>query len=482
MWPRVVVRWSDEKDLLVSGMLAGGSELARTPAIIDVPLGKGHVVLFGNNPMWRHETHGSFMLLLNTALHFDHLHSGRNEPASDKRVVRQYTIQQFLATTSVSGPSFSSDGSRVLFTSDDSGIPNAYAVPFEGGKASALTRSTSDSTYAVSFFPKDDRILYTRDRRGDENNHLYVLEPTGETDLTSGTKLKAVFAGWSRDDSSFNVRTNERDARFFDVYRYESMNLDRKLIYTDTVGYSVAAVSGDGRWIALDKPTTTANADIYVWDMMGRVMTHLTPHKTPTQFSTSGFDPDSKWLYYLTNAGGEFTRVRRYELASGKHEDVESADWDIAFTRFSRRGRYRVSGINEDGRTVVRVYDSTTGRLVPMPKLPEGDVTSVVFSRDEERMVVTLNGDRSPANLYASQVGSAVAAQLTDSLSKEISPEDLVESRVVRFKSSDGLSIPSIFYKPHQASPENKVPALVWVHGGPGGKRARATAPSFSFW
>ena len=199
-------------------------------------------------------------------------------------------------------------------------------------------------------------------------------------------------------------------------------------------------------------------------------MTHLTPHKTPTQYRASEFDPDSKWLYYLTNAGGEFTRVRRYELATGKHEDVESADWDIAFTRFSRNGRYRVSAVNEDGRTVVRVHDSKTGRLVPMPKLPEGDVTSVVFSRDEERMVVTLNGDRSPTNLYASRVGSAEATRLTDSLSKEIDPEDLVESRVVRFKSSDGLSIPSIFYKPHQASPENKVPALVWVHGGPGGQ------------
>ena len=135
MWPRVVLRWSDEKDLWVSGMLAGGSELAGTPAVIDVPLGKGHVVLFGNNPMWRHETHGSFMLLLNTALHYDHLQSGRNEPAIGKHIVRQYTIEQFLATTTVSGPSFSPDGSRVLFTSDASGIPNAYTVPFEGGTA-----------------------------------------------------------------------------------------------------------------------------------------------------------------------------------------------------------------------------------------------------------------------------------------------------------------------------------------------------------
>jgi dipeptidyl aminopeptidase/acylaminoacyl peptidase len=470
MWPRVILRWSDEKDLWVSGMLAGASELAGTPAVIDVPLGKGHIVLFGNNPMWRHETHGSFMLLLNTALHFDHLQSGRNEPVSDKRIVRQYTIEQFLATTALSGPSFSPDGSRVLFTSDASGIPNAYTVPFEGGTASPLTRSTTDSTFAVSYFPADERILYTHDQGGNENNHLYVLGPKGQTDLTPGAKLKAVFSGWSRDDASMSVLTNERDPRFFDVYRYDAATLKRSLIFKDTAGYQVAAVSGDGRWIALGKPVTTADSDIYVWDTRESRITHLTPHKTPTQFSAAAFDPDSNWLYYLTSAGGEFSHVRRYEPATGKHEDVESADWDILSTRFSRNGRYRVSTVNEDGRTVVRIHDSKSGRLVSMPKLPEGDVTSVIFSRDEQRMVVTLSGDRSPANLYSSRVDSAVATRLTDSLSKEINPDDLVESQVVRFKASDGLTIPSIFFKPHQASPENKVPALIWVHGGPGGQ------------
>jgi hypothetical protein len=85
MWPRVVVRWATEQNLFVSGMLAGGSELAESPAIIDVPVGKGHVVLFGSNPMWRHQTQGAFMLLLNAALHFDHLHVGRAEPRASER-------------------------------------------------------------------------------------------------------------------------------------------------------------------------------------------------------------------------------------------------------------------------------------------------------------------------------------------------------------------------------------------------------------
>ncbi len=77
MRPRVVLRFAEEKDLLVSGMLAGGSELAGKPAVLDVPVGKGHVVMFANNPMWRHETHGSFSLLFNSALNYDHLNVGR---------------------------------------------------------------------------------------------------------------------------------------------------------------------------------------------------------------------------------------------------------------------------------------------------------------------------------------------------------------------------------------------------------------------
>jgi hypothetical protein len=80
MRPRVVLRFADEKNLLVSGMLAGGSELAGKPAVLDVPVGKGHVVMFANNPMWRHETHGSFSLLFNAALNFDHLSVGRAAP------------------------------------------------------------------------------------------------------------------------------------------------------------------------------------------------------------------------------------------------------------------------------------------------------------------------------------------------------------------------------------------------------------------
>jgi hypothetical protein len=76
--PRVVVRFTrDEKNLLISGGLSGGSELAGTPAVVDCSLGDGHVVMFSINPMWRHQTHGSFFLVFNAMLHYDHLDAGK---------------------------------------------------------------------------------------------------------------------------------------------------------------------------------------------------------------------------------------------------------------------------------------------------------------------------------------------------------------------------------------------------------------------
>jgi hypothetical protein len=76
--PRIVIRFTrDEKKLLISGGLSGGSELAGAPAVVDCKLGDGHVVIFSINPMWRHQTHGSYSLVLNAMMHHDHLDAGK---------------------------------------------------------------------------------------------------------------------------------------------------------------------------------------------------------------------------------------------------------------------------------------------------------------------------------------------------------------------------------------------------------------------
>ncbi len=75
--PRVVLRFADQRDLLVSGLLQGGGSIAQRPVVVDVPLGQGHAVLFANNPVWRGSTVGSYFLVFNAILNFDNLNAGR---------------------------------------------------------------------------------------------------------------------------------------------------------------------------------------------------------------------------------------------------------------------------------------------------------------------------------------------------------------------------------------------------------------------
>lgn len=75
--PRVVLRYGDARDLLVSGLLDGGGDIAQHAAVIDVPLDKGHVVLFSPNPVWRGETQGSYALVFNAIVNWEHLGAGR---------------------------------------------------------------------------------------------------------------------------------------------------------------------------------------------------------------------------------------------------------------------------------------------------------------------------------------------------------------------------------------------------------------------
>ncbi|HTL95945.1 MAG TPA: M14 family zinc carboxypeptidase [Gemmatimonadaceae bacterium] len=75
--PRVILRYADQSHLLVSGLLDGGRDIADRAVVIDAPSGKGHVVLFANNPVYRGETIGSYTLVFNAIMNWDDLNAGR---------------------------------------------------------------------------------------------------------------------------------------------------------------------------------------------------------------------------------------------------------------------------------------------------------------------------------------------------------------------------------------------------------------------
>jgi len=392
---------------------------------------------------------------------------------------KQYTIQQFLDVKNIFSAGFSPDESKVLLGSNETGIFNAYELNLQTLEKKQLTSSTVESIFPAGYFPNDDRTVFTSDKGGNEIDHIFVRNPDGSAmDIISDSTAKANFYGWSHDKKLMYYASNSRDKNFFDLYRVDISGSQKEgnvypsaMVYQNKEGLDPTAISRDNRYIALVKTITTNNSDMFLLDTQTGETKLLSQHEGNAQYNPQYFSADGKQLIYTTDEGSEFTYLMSYDLASGEKKKIEEAPWDILYSYISRNGKYRVVAINNDARTEIKIYDeSSGGKPVALKGMPVGDITNVNISDSEKQMLFYVSTSRTPQNIYLYNFETQQVTQLTNTLNPEINPDDLVEGQVVRFKSFDGLEIPAILYKPKGIKKGEKVPALVQVHGGPGGQ------------
>ncbi len=392
----------------------------------------------------------------------------KEEVAPPPIAIEEYSIEQFMDNENVFSNGFSNDKSKVLMTSNRSGIYNMYATSVKGGELIPITKSDSSSVFGISYFPEDDRILFRMDGNGDEIYKIFLKDSSGITRLTPEKNVRALFRGWSKDGKSFFYGSNERDPKYMDHYEMNIADFTSKMIYQNNDGMDFGGMSEDRKYIALTKAVTTNDVDLYL-------MNTETKEKTKVNENISGnqpqdFSPDNTSFYYTTDDNAEFSYLIKYNLADGTKEKVAEKNWGVNSFYFTRNGKYQVMFTNEDAKTVMDVKEVTTGSDVAFPSFENKEISSASFSRDESMAFLNVSGSSTPRNVYSYDMASKEYYQLTDVLNKDINEDHLVASEVVRFKSFDGIEIPAIYYKPKQATVDNKVPALVWVHGGPGGQ------------
>jgi dipeptidyl aminopeptidase/acylaminoacyl peptidase len=393
------------------------------------------------------------------------------------RSVKRYSCAQFMNTWKTTGLAFSPDEERILFTSDASGVLNAHEVVIRDRTQHQLSQSVAENIQGISYFPRDPRILISRDRRNLETSSLCVREPNGsEFVLTDGDAVQSHFHGWSVDQQSFYVSTNEREKHLYDVYKFDARTCNRSLIYSATEKLYFCAITGDEKYVLFAKSERKSDSDIFLYEVSSSEMKCLTPHAGDMLNCLPVFDRDCKGIYYITDEGSEFRYVRWLDLVTGQTRCVEKANGDIAWTVFSSDFRRRITFWNDVSTTlrVMNVHDETTGSVFTLPGFSQQSITSAVMSRSGRRLAFYVNGDRSPGNIYLYDFERESVSQLTESLNPEIDSEDLVESEIVSFRSFDGLEIPCLLWRPHLATDANRAPALVWVHGGPGGRMGKS--------
>jgi len=401
--------------------------------------------------------------------------NSEKEPIKHVQNLKNYTINQFMDNESVRGGSFSPDKTKLLITSNRTGVYNMYTISTNTGEFIPESKSDSSSVSSIGYFPNDERILFRMDNNGNELNHIYMKDSTGVTDLTPFDGSNSRFYGWAKNKESFYFGSNKRDKRFFDVYEMNISNFEPALLFENLEGYNFNEISNDKKYLAFSKTVNTNDSDLFIYNLDNKSFTKI--NEVLSSNSASDFSIDSKYLYYTTDVDSEFSYLMKYNIDSKNKEMVMEKSWDITSSYFSYNGKYQITSINEDAKTKVFINNTETGNDIELPTFDNGSIIGVGFSRDETQIRFYVGGANSPYNLYVYDISSKNAQQLTNVLNKEIDPTHMVNSEVIRFKSFDGVEIPAIYYKPHQANKDNKVPALVMVHGGPGGQSGQYYNP-----
>ena len=396
----------------------------------------------------------------------------------------RHSAEAFFTTVdymmpSPKGMAFGATCGDLLVSSNKSGIFNAYQLSLDGKTRTPLTTSQTDGCYAVSWFPDDDRMLFTSDSGGDELHHVFVRDLDGKTrDLTPGKGHKAAFFGWNAKNDGFFVISNERDARYFDLYHYRAHDYGRHCLY-ENHGMALEAVSPDGRYVAFVDTLSSRKSSLYLIDLQApEIAPYLISFSEGNvMHSVFDFAPDGKHLIYGTDEHSEFVQAWTYELATGERACLVTADWDVVSLSFCGCGHMRAHGSNADGATVVELKDLKSGWTIHTPDLPPGTTERLFFSADETRVAFVHSGDATGNNIYLMNLANHTSIQLTHAMTGPVKPEDLVESTVIRHATYDQVPIPGILYRPKGASANNRVPALVYVHGGPGGQCRKGYNP-----
>ena len=381
---------------------------------------------------------------------------------------KKYSIETLMTNNRSSGGYFSKDANKLLYSSDKSGIFNVYEMDLTSNKETQITNSKLESYFAISYSPLTNEIIYGADSGGDENFHLFLIREGQSIDLTPGENTKASFFGWSKNEKEMYFLSNSRDSKFFDVYKMNMEDLKTKMIFKNDQGYTYYPISNNDKYLILNLNPSREIDKLYMYELKTKKIIEISNQEA--NFWGQGFDKTDQNYYYSTNYDSEFLYLMSYNIKSEKRSLVFKTNWDVTRSSFSKNDKYRVVTVNQDAQNKLIVNRTEDDFTINFKGFDKMNINSILFSDDEKMARISAGASNSPGDIFTYNMESEELKQITSNLNPEINPSNLIHGEVIRYNSFDELEIPAILYKPKLASKKNKVPALVWVHGGPGGQ------------
>ena len=388
----------------------------------------------------------------------------------------------FFGNPQISGAQLSPNGEFIAFIKPLNGTRNIWIKGINEPFEAARPVTAEDSPIPNYFWSADgDYILYPQDRGGNENFHIYAVDPTAEPargksvpparDLTPYEQIQARIYNVPEETPNFIiVGLNDRNPQLHDVYRLNLTTGERTRLVKndrDIAGWTTD-LEGDVRLatrIAADGGTEILQVDGDSWETVYTCSFEETCN--PIRFHK-----DSDRVYMETNKGeaADLTRLILFNPETQESELVSvdpEGEVDFGSPIFSDATDELIATVYVGDRQRIYPEEEDFARDLALLKenLPDGNFAFRSATNDSRLRLVGVERDVDPGSMYLFNRETGKIEKLYESR-PELPSEHLASMEAIRYTARDGTEIPAYLTLPKGVEPRN-LPVVVHPHGGP---------------
>ncbi|MDC8013163.1 S9 family peptidase [Tahibacter soli] len=379
-------------------------------------------------------------------------------------------LQRYQNTRGAQFVGWNADGASVLISTRFGNTAQVHRVKMPGGAREQLT-FYEEPVRAIAASPARDMFVFGKDVGGSEFWQLYAFDgATREITMLTDGKSRNGDPLFSHDGRQLAYSSTLRNGKDTDVWVRDLDGGKSRVVVTAGGSWQPVDFSGDGKRLIVMQYVSANESRPTVVDLASGALTKLYDEKKRVAYGNLRFSSDGASVYYTSDESGEFSELRKRDLASTRSTSLTAnIPWDVEGFVMSHDGRRIAFVTNEDAIGVLHVRDLDSGKDLALPKLPTGVIDAVEFRPDGAQVALSINSATSPSDVYSIDLAAGTLARWTESEVGGLDTASFIAPELVRFPTFDKAggkprTIPALYYRPKGDGP---FPSVVVIHGGP---------------
>ncbi|PYS65132.1 MAG: peptidase S9, prolyl oligopeptidase [Acidobacteria bacterium] len=350
-----------------------------------------------------------------------------------------------------------------------------HLVKFPGGARTQLT-FFKDSASGASYQPtRGDYFVFSKGSGGNENYQKYRYDfATGAITLLTDGKSRNTGGVWANAGDRYAYESTRRNGEDVDIWMLNPADpkSDRMVAQLKGGGWGVYEFSPDDKQMLIGESISANESYLWLMDVATGNKTLITPKGEPVKvlYGSAQFSKDGKGIYVTTDRDSEFQRLAYIDLATKKHTYLTpSIIWDVEFFTLSWDGKTIAFVTNENGLSVLYLFDTARRKEMPASKLSAGVISALEWHRNNRDLGFAMESARATYDTYSFDMKTGKTERWTESETGGINTQTFSLPEVVRWKTFDDKMISGLYYKPPSKF-SGKRPVIIDIHGGPEGQ------------